>query len=102
MLKSRGANDWSLSGRLGVADVAGLHAQGLREFGATLASQQPVRVDLAGITGADSAILALLVDWYAWAQRQGVKLSYHAAPDALRSLARLSEVEQWLFASATA
>lgn len=98
MFEAQDGGAWRLGGALGVGDVSALHAAGLAAFTAT-AADVPLRVDLAAVTAADSAILALLVDWYAWARQQGRRLDYQGAPTELRALARLSEVDQWLFDS---
>ena len=53
----------------------------------------PLVVDLSGVPQADSAGLALLVDWLAAARARGHSLRYAAAGESLRALARLSDVE---------
>jgi len=52
-----------------------------------------LRVDLAGLTRVDSAGLALLVDWLAWARAAQRQLSFESTPPALQALARLSGLE---------
>jgi phospholipid transport system transporter-binding protein len=48
--------------------------------------------DLSGVTAADSAGLALLIDWLACAQAAGRRLRYGRLPPALLALAKLSDV----------
>lgn len=66
----------------------------LREQGVALigAAQEQLRMDLSAVTAADSAGLALLIDWLACARNAGKRLFYVRVPDALMALARLSDV----------
>ncbi len=56
-------------------------------------------IDLAGVTQADSAGLALVIEWLRWARSKGKRLRFVAVPDGLMSLARISEVEEFLDAA---
>lgn len=49
--------------------------------------------DLGGLTNSDSAGLAALVQWRAEAFRQGTPLRLVRAPEGLRALARLADLE---------
>lgn len=51
-----------------------------------------VQIDLAGVTRADSAGLALLVEWLRLAQERGITLQYHNLPSQLREIARISDL----------
>lgn len=51
------------------------------------------KVDLNGLEAADSATLAVLMAWSAAARRAGTTLRYLRAPQALRNLAKLGEVD---------
>ncbi len=51
-----------------------------------------LRVDLSEVAAADSAGLALLIDWLACARSAGKQLSYVRVPAALMALAQLSDV----------
>jgi phospholipid transport system transporter-binding protein len=53
-------------------------------------------VDLAGIDGADSATLAILLAWSAHARRNGARLRYVNMPDDLGALARLADATELL------
>ncbi len=53
-------------------------------------------VDLAGVTAADSAGLALLIEWLSVAKAAGRALRYENMPSQVHQLARLSEVEELL------
>lgn len=66
----------------------------LREQGVALIGAAPAQLhmDLSGVAAADSAGLALLIDWLACARSAGKQLRYERVPDALLALARLSDV----------
>jgi phospholipid transport system transporter-binding protein len=55
-------------------------------------------IDLGGVTGSDSAGLALLIEWLSIAKSAGRSLHYENIPTQLEQLARLSEVEELLVA----
>ena len=57
-------------------------------------------VDLAGVTGANSAGLALLVEWLGVARRAGHEVRFAHVPEGLRQLARVCQVDA-LLASAS-
>jgi len=71
------------------ATVAGLRAQGVALIAA---ADGQLRMDLSAVAAADSAGLALLIDWLACASGAGKRLCYVRVPDALMALARLSDV----------
>jgi len=54
------------------------------------------RIDCSGVTAADSAGLAVLLDWLAAAARSGGALGYDGLPAELLGIARISEVEELL------
>ncbi len=61
------------------------------------APAQPALVmDCAGIDSADSAGLAVLLDWLATAKASGHSLRYVGLPQDLAALARISEVDALL------
>jgi len=53
-------------------------------------------VDLSKLENADSATLAVLIAWSAQALRRGSSLRYLRAPQGLRNLARLCDVDALL------
>jgi phospholipid transport system transporter-binding protein len=53
-------------------------------------------IDLGGVTGSDSAGLALLLEWLSVARAAKKTLRYENVPSQLQQLARLSEVEELL------
>jgi phospholipid transport system transporter-binding protein len=60
------------------------------------ATRQDLQIDCAGVTLADSAGLAVLLDWLAAAKRSGRSLRFAHLPEGLLALGRISEVEQLL------
>jgi phospholipid transport system transporter-binding protein len=56
-------------------------------------------IDLAGVTGADSAGLALLIEWLSLARQAGRTLSYRNVPTQVEQLARLSDVQDLVLAA---
>lgn len=93
--------------QLGADDSNGLRANGQISFanaGVALEAlpvlRGPVAIDLAGVTEADSAALAVLVAWAAKAHARGAPLRYLHAPASLRNLAHLCDLDG-LFADAS-
>ena len=54
-------------------------------------------IDLAAVTGSDSAGLALLIEWLSVAKAAERALSYENIPLQLHQLARLSELDSLIF-----
>lgn len=67
---------------------------------AAIAGGQAEVIDLSGVTGSDSAGLALLIEWLSIAKESGRKLKYENIPAQLEQLAHLSEVDGFLAADA--
>ncbi len=60
---------------------------------AHIASNDTLDIDLSGVTEANSAGLALLVEWRAEARRTNHDITFHHIPDSLRQLAVVSQVD---------
>jgi phospholipid transport system transporter-binding protein len=58
--------------------------------------EEPLSVDLAGVARADSAGLALLLEWRQRSEAAGRRLVYVNPPEQLRHLARVSGLTQAL------
>lgn len=85
----------------GVAQVTG--ALTLATVGAlwkssmdVLAQEESVTIDLSGITHADSAGLALLLEWRRAARLKGRSVRFTHIPAQLRAMARVSSVDEVL------
>ncbi|AXE29680.1 NTP-binding protein [Chromobacterium phragmitis] len=81
----------SLAGRVDMASCAGL----VRPL-TQLAAQGPLRLDLSGITSADSAALALLLSARRAAEGAGHALTLSGMPAGLATLAGLYDLEPLL------
>ena len=57
-------------------------------------------VDCAGVGRADSAGLAVLLDWLAWAKRRSKRVKLENLPASLVAIAKISEVDGLLTATA--
>lgn len=79
---------WRIAGALDFDTVSALHKQ----TDALLASG-PVQLDLTGVERANSAGVALVLEWRRQAHQRGVELYLHGLPEAVLQLARLSDVE---------
>ncbi|HTY92964.1 MAG TPA: STAS domain-containing protein [Steroidobacteraceae bacterium] len=55
-----------------------------------------ITVDCAGVPGADSAGLAVLIEWRRWARERGRDLNFVNLPAQISAIARLSEVSALL------
>ena len=56
-------------------------------------------IDCGGVTRADSAGLAVLLDWLAWGRRKSRPVSLENLPASLVAIARISEVDGLLTAA---
>jgi len=78
-------------------------ARDARQLGVAVleaSSAERIVVDCSGVTRADSAGLAVLLDWLAWARRKSRVLLLEGLPDSLVAIARISEVDGLLTANA--
>jgi phospholipid transport system transporter-binding protein len=88
----RGSGHWLLEGELGFATVPSV----VRHAGAEMRGLDAIRVDLKGVTRADSAGLALLVEWLRESERAGVPITFVNVPTQLLSIARVCGLEKIL------
>lgn len=85
---------WRVSGILDFAAVSALAAEGERLMrAASRRGLERLSIDLSGIESANSAALALLVEWLEQACRRGLELVYVQPPQPLMRLARLSNLD---------
>ena len=94
----RGDGRWSLAGELDFASVPALvgELQGVTRTGSTL------ELDLQGVTRADSAGLALLIEFLRTAGRAGNSVQFVNVPEQLLSIARVSGLDSILSLSSPA
>ncbi len=53
----------------------------------------PAHIDLGGVEQADASGVALLLEWSAWARGRGETITFENAPEGLRTIAALSQVD---------
>ncbi|ENO79530.1 STAS domain-containing protein [Thauera sp. 63] len=73
-----------------------LSAAAVLEEGRRLAAEAPLAVDFAAVTAADSAALALILDWLRAARAAGQRVVLRNLPAALISLAALYDIDTLL------
>ena len=95
-----GAGRFNVRGRLTFATARQAVEVGLRAFGGD--SGSTIEVDLGEVSAGDSAGLAVLLQWLAWARRRSVALSFVRIPESIRAMARISEIESLLTHEAAA
>lgn len=79
----------SLTGVLSFSSVN----QALEAMQPLLDSRSSLLIDLSGVERADSAGLALLVEWISRAEQKGVQLSYCEIPQQMLAIARVSGLD---------
>jgi phospholipid transport system transporter-binding protein len=71
-------------------------AAALEESKGLFSGHAAIEIDLAGVTRADSAGLALLLEWVNWAHRSDRRLRFRNLPAQILCIAEISEVEDML------
>jgi phospholipid transport system transporter-binding protein len=89
-----GPGSFAVRGAMTFATAVPLHAAGLAALGAS--PEARLALDCAGVGDADSAGLAVLVDWLAWARAAGKTLQLRNVPAKLLDIARISELDELL------
>lgn len=91
-LTANGSGRWLLKGELGFASVPAV----LPHPGAEITGTLDIEVDLKGVTRADSAGLALLVEWLRESERAGQRITFVNVPPQLLSIARVCGLDEIL------
>jgi phospholipid transport system transporter-binding protein len=91
-LEQTGDGRYALLGDLGIESAAGL----LRRGEAAFSGQPEITVDLSGVTDADSAGLAVLIEWVRGARGEGRQIRFLGMPARLGDLARIGGVNELL------
>ena len=86
------AGHWLLEGDLVFASVPAILAHPGADLGGTAA----IDVDLKGVTRADSAGLALLVEWLRESEQAGQRIAFINVPPQLLSIARVCGLDEIL------
>ena len=82
-----------VAGTLGFADAPAALQRGEALFGG---GERELKLDVSGLTGVDSATLAILLAWAARAAERGTRLVVAGAPESLKALAHLCDAEPLL------
>jgi len=80
----------------GALTFATARAARLAGLAALSSGSGALEIDCAALAAADSAGLAVLIDWLAAARLAQRPLRFAALPESLRALARISEVDELL------
>ena len=97
-LEDGGNGAWKLTGDLGYTTVSGL----LRDTPRSFFSGGDIQLDLSGVTRADSAGLALLVEWLRKSRGAGRSITFLHMPAQMLSIARVCGLADILFGSPSA
>jgi len=85
-------NQFVVSGILGFDSVAEL----LKQSNILFATAATINIDLSAVTHADSAGLALTLEWLRYGKQHNKQVCYQNLPAQLRALAAISEVDTLL------
>jgi phospholipid transport system transporter-binding protein len=88
-IEPAGADRLEVKGALTFATAADALRQGQKLIGASA----NFTVGLAGVDEADSAGLAVLIEWLALARARGATLRYESVPPQILAVARISDVQ---------
>ena len=85
-------------GRLEASGALGYESAGRALPGglALIEKGKPCTIDLSRVTEADSAGLAVLVEWLATARARGATIRYECIPAQILAVARISDLESLL------
>lgn len=91
-LEDLGEGRFALSGSLSFKTVG----QVLKESMDVFENHTQLEVDLAGVEQADSAGLALLLEWVNWAKYSVREIRFLNLPEQVLAMAKISEVDNFL------
>ena len=91
-LEQQDPSHWRVSGELDLETAAGMLSAGTAAF----AGVPRAEVDLSAVTDADSAGLAVLIEWVRGACTSGRSIAFRGLPPRLAELARIGGVADLL------
>ena len=94
-LRSLGDGRFEIHGDLTFESASGILEQSKLQF----ADFRNLHIDLTGIEDADSAGLALLIEWLSWAQQSEREIDFVGLPTQLAAIAEISEVSELVAAA---
>jgi phospholipid transport system transporter-binding protein len=83
---------WELHGDVNVNTITAIMIPGYQMIDAVPAGQS-LTLNLAGVTQADSASVALLIDWLRHAKKQGKTLTFSDLPTKMKDIIKVSNLE---------
>ena len=83
-----GGGRFAVRGDLTFESATAILSQGTQLF----ADYERIRVDMSDVREADSAGLALLLEWVSWARHLDREIAYENIPQQIMAIARISEV----------
>ena len=84
----------TVTGELTFASAREARQSGVQVLDSSRAER--IVIDCAAVTRADSAGLAVLLDWLAWGRRKSRPVTLENLPESLLAIARISEVDALL------
>jgi len=88
-LKDLGGGNFEVSGDMSFDTAERLLRISQREF----RQHQDIRVDMSAVEKADSAGLALLLEWMSWAKQGSAKFDFVAIPPSVLAIADAAELK---------
>ena len=89
-LRPLGDGHFEIHGDLTFESASGILEQSKSQFD----DFRKLHIDLTGIEDADSAGLALLIEWLSWARRSDREIEFAGLPARLSAIAEISEVAE--------
>lgn len=90
-----GGGRFAIRGELGFKTAR----DALEQSKALFAQHSIIELDLGGVRRADSAGLALLLEWVNWARNSAREVTFRNLPAQILSIAAISEVEDMLYSA---
>lgn len=91
-MSKQDAETFRLEGRLTVDEVPTVY----REHRHWKKDGPPGVIDLSDLEATDSSAVALLLEWLSWARARGGEIRFEHPPEALRTIAGLSQMDRLL------
>lgn len=94
-LKKQSDTQWQLQGDVNVDTIKPIIDQGYQMINA-VPKGQTLTLDLSGVKQADSASVALLLDWMRYAKKNKKTLSFSEFPRKMKDIIKVSNLEEIL------
>ncbi len=91
-LRDFGGGRFALSGSMSFETADRI----LRDSAVPFRQHDSIEIDFSGVTEADSAGLALLIEWKSWSAERDASIQFSALPRAITAIARTTDVEHLL------